>query len=844
MKVLKFGGTSVGSPSAIGRIVEILKDGDHRGKTPVVVVSAFSGVTDALIEMARAAAAGGRSRDGSFRERLAGLVARHRETAGRFLKDGERRAAVAEINALFNELGRVLEGIALLSELSPRTLDLVMSFGERLSAGLVARILSAGGVKAEFLDTRPLVKAAGAFGNARYLPTETSANIRAFFGGPGRKKPLQVATGFIASTPEGQTATLGRGGSDLTAAIFAAALGADEVEIWTDVDGILTADPRLVKDAFRIDRMLYAEAMEISHFGARVLFPPTVRPALERGIPILIRNTFNPSCPGTRIVHEAEEARFPVRGISSISRVSLVRVQGTGMMGVAGISARIFGALARRSISVILITQGSSEYSVCFAVPPAEADNAVSALEEEFSREIGEGAIDRPAARSDLSVIAVVGSGMKSSSGVSGKFFHSLGRNGVNVVAIAQGSSESSISAVISAQDEAKALNVVHEAFFRATTRSVNLFLVGTGLIGGTLLEQIASHRKTLADRELIRINLAGVANESRMVFDPEGLDPVKIRALINDAGKPAPAGKRKTGAAGAGPVFEPVSPEGFVERMTALNLPNACFCDCTASEKISSLYAKILGASIAVVTPNKKANSGSLDYYRRLTGFSRDRGIPYLYETTVCAGLPVISTLRDLHLSGDRIRRIEAVFSGTLSFIFNGFDGGATFSALVREAKAKGYTEPDPRDDLNAMDAARKALILARECGFSLELSDVSVEPILPAACFRAKSVEAFFGELEKRDAAFEKRRAEAAAEGKALRYVAVIENGAASLSIRAEPADSPFRSLVDSDNIVVMTTDRYAKLPMVVKGPGAGAQVTAGGVFADIVRVARPPV
>ena len=827
MKILKFGGTSVGSPAAIGRIVGILKDRDHKGKTPAVVVSAFSGVTDALIGLARGASGA----DDSYLGQLEDLYARHRDTVGRTLKGDGRKAALAEVGVLFTELGRILEGISLLGEISPRTLDLVVSFGERLSAGILARVLTANGVRAAFLDARPLVKASGSFGNARYVPAETYANIRAFFGG-SRKKPLQVVTGFIASNPDGQTITLGRGGSDLTAAIFAAALGTDEVEIWTDVDGILTADPRLVKNAFRIDEMLYAEAMEISHFGARVLFPPTVRPALEVGIPILIRNTFNPSSPGTRIVHKAAAGRFPVKGISSISQVALVRVQGTGMMGVAGSSARIFGALARRKISVILITQGSSEYSVCFAVPPGEADNAVLALKDEFSREIRDGVIDKPLALTGLSVIAVVGSEMKSASGVSGKFFHALGRNGVNVVAIAQGSSESSISAVISGQDEAKALNAVHEAFFHATTRSVNLFLVGTGLIGGTLLEQIASHRKTLADKDRIRINLVGVANDARMVFDAQGLDPLGTMALISEKGRKIPA------------PLEPVNLDAFVERMTALNLPNACFCDCTASDKVSALYGRILAASIAVVTPNKRANSGSMDYYRKLVGFSRDRGIPYLYETTVCAGLPVISTLRDLHLSGDRIRRIEAVFSGTLSFIFNGFDGSKPFSALVREAKAKGYTEPDPRDDLNAMDAARKALILARECGLSLELSDVGIEPILPPACFRAKTVDAFFRELERHDAAFEKRRAEAQARGKALRYVAVIEGGKARLSIRAEPADSPFRSLVDSDNIVVMTTDRYLKLPMVIKGPGAGAQVTAGGIFADIVRIARPPV
>jgi len=425
---------------------------------------------------------------------------------------------------------------------------------------------------------------------------------------------------------------------------------------------------------------------------------------------------------------------------------------------------------------------------------------------------------------------------MKSTSGISGKFFHALGRNGISVVAIAQGSSELNISAIIAQQDVAKALNAVHEAFFHATVRSVNLFLMGTGHIGGTLLDQIASHRKILADTDRIRINLIGAANDKWMIFNGEGLDPQKAKDLINGTNA---LKLGKSGAAEGG--LEPVDLKKFVDKMISCNLPNACFCDCTASDAVSALYRQILGASISVVTPNKRANSGKLDYYRQLTGFSRERGIPYLYETTVCAGLPVISTLRDLYLSGDRIRRIEAVLSGTLSFIFNSFDGKKPFSALVREAKTKGYTEPDPRDDLNAMDAARKVLILARECGLPLEFANVTIEPILPTACFKAKDVEAFFKELEKSDAVFEKRRSEAAAKGMALRYIAVVEKGVAKLSLRAEPANSPFRSLVDSDNMVVITTDRYSKLPMVIKGPGAGAQVTAGGIFADIVRIAR---
>ncbi|MDR0997718.1 MAG: bifunctional aspartate kinase/homoserine dehydrogenase I, partial [Treponema sp.] len=746
-----------------------------------------------------------------------------------FVKADELETA-ARLDELIRELSRILDGVAMLGELSPRTLDQVMSFGERLSASLLAGILCSQGIEAEFLDTRPLIKTDSEFGRARFFPEESYANIRAAFGKKG--SPLWICTGFIGSDREGRTTTLGRGGSDLSAAIFGAALDAEELEIWTDVDGLLTADPKMVKNSFRIDTISYAEAMELSHFGAKVIYPPTIRPALEKGIPIRVRNTFNPACPGTRIIKDAPGGEFPIRGISSMSSAALIRIQGAGMVGVAGFSSRLFGALARRRINVILITQNSSEYSICFAVLPSDAAASEEAISGEFEREIASGAIETPAIEGELSIIAVVGAKMKSTSGISGKVFHALGRNGINVVAIAQGSSELNISAVIARQDEAKALNAIHEAFFLSTVRSVNLFLTGTGLIGGTLLDQISGHKEILADQHKIRINLVGAANSRRMVFSPQGLDVKKIRTILS-----GDAGSESSGKTAP----EPYQLSLFIQRMKEMNLPNTAFCDCTASDEVSAAYGGILESSIPIVTPNKRANAGSLDYYRRLTAYSRDRGIPYLYETTVCAGLPVISTLRDLFLSGDRVRRIEAVLSGTLSFIFNNFDGSKSFSALVREARAQGYTEPDPRDDLNAMDAARKALILARECGLSLEFSQVAIEPILPQACFKAGDVDAFFTELEKSDAGFEKHRALAAGAGKALRYVAVIEEGSARISLREEAAGSPFRSLVDADNIVVITTDRYSKLPMVIKGPGAGAQVTAGGVFADIVRIAR---
>ncbi|MDR1838669.1 MAG: bifunctional aspartate kinase/homoserine dehydrogenase I [Treponema sp.] len=817
MLALKFGGSSVGSHDGIERIISILKDKEHSENVPVVVVSAFSGVTDALIGLARTACEGE-----SYTQKVETLCERHKDCAAKFLKGAEKKDAVSVIEKNIAELSQILDGVSLLGELSLRSMDLVMSFGERLSASLLAPIFSANGIKAGFLDARSLLKTDANYGKAEVLKKETEENIRSYF--KNVKKTMQVVTGFIGSTVDGHTTTVGRDGSDLSGAVFAAALGVKKLEIWTDVDGILTADPNHVKSAFRIDEISYTEAMEISHFGARVIFPSSVKPALEKGIPIFIRNTFNPSCAGTKIAANAVMGKYPIRGISSINNAALVRIQGSGMVGVAGFSARVFGALAGKGISVMLITQSSSEYSICFAVLPDDAKKAKTVLKEEFAHEIHSGSIEKPVIEDDLSIIAVVGSAMKSTSGISGKFFHALGRNGINVIAIAQGSTETNISAVISKRDESKALNAIHDAFFFAQHRSVNLFLVGTGNIGGTLLDQIADNSEKLA-ANMINVKLTGAANFYGMTFSLDGLDPKKTKKMLND------------GAKGT----ESFDISAFIDKMISLNLPNSCFCDCTASDEIAAAYEKILSHSIPIVTPNKKANSGSLAYYKKLTAYSRERGIPYLYETTVGAGLPVISSLRDLYLSGDKVIRIEAVLSGTLSFIFNNFDGSKSFSALVREAKAKGYTEPDPRDDLNAMDAARKALILAREIGIPLEFEKVKIEPILPPACFKAKDVESFFSELEKADDDFEKRRAKAAAEGKRLRYIAVVEDGKAGLSLRGEPEGSPFMTLVDSDNIVVITTERYSKLPMVIKGPGAGAQVTAGGIFADIVRTAR---
>ncbi|MDR1095682.1 MAG: bifunctional aspartate kinase/homoserine dehydrogenase I, partial [Spirochaetaceae bacterium] len=663
--MLKFGGSSVGSPAAIKQVFSIISGSEYKDAARVVVVSAFSGVTDGLIGAGKKAAAG----DIAYRDNLAALRGRHLDAASDLLGTG-KDAAVPYIAGIFGELARILDGIEAIRELSPRTLDLVMSAGERLSAKIVAAYFSAQGLAADYLDSRLVVKTDAAYGKARYLPAATRDAANQYFM---RHSALQVAAGFIGEAEDGSTTTLGRGGSDFTAAIFAAALDAGSVEIWTDVDGILSADPRLVKNAFRMDEISYTEALELSHFGAKVIYPPTVRPALEQNIPIWIRNTFNPGGKGTWIKKDAAPSPYPIRGLSSLGNVSLLRLQGSGMVGIAGFASRLFAALARKSISVILITQASSEYSICVAIEPTDAYAAAAAVMDEFDREIASGGLEQPSVENACSIIAAVGTRMKSTPGISGTVFHALGRNGINIKAIAQGSSETNISAVIAKPDETKALNAVHEAFFLSGTKSVNLFLTGIGLIGSTLLSQISAQRETLKERYKIRVNLIGVANSKRMIFDLRGIEPEKATALLENG--------------------EPFVLDDFIARMKAANLPNACFCDCTANDAVASAYATVLEAAIPVVTPNKRANSGDYAYYKKITDYSRDRGIPYLYEVTVCAGLPVISTLRDLHLAGDKVQRIEAVLSGTLSFIFNNFDGTKPFSALVREGKAKGYT-------------------------------------------------------------------------------------------------------------------------------------------------------
>ena len=813
MKVLKFGGTSCGSVESILQLVAILEDNIHKGEKVAAVYSAMGGVTNRLIEIGRMAALG----DTSYFEQLKSVEERHFNAVRGLLDVKSQSSAIAQIRGLFNELEDLLRGVSLLRELSNRTLDFVMSFGERLSTTLITEVLKGRGINAAFCDARQLVKTNANFGMADVDFETTNRNIRAYFE---QNDALQCVTGFIGSTAEGITTTLGRGGSDFTGSIFGAALGAKVIEIWTDVDGMMTADPRKVPNAFTIPTITYAEAMELSHFGAKVIYPPSLQPAFAGNIPVKVLNTFNAAFLGTLVSNKADATDYSITGISSIDDIALINVQGSGMIGVAGISGRLFSALSKNNISVILISQASSEHSICCAIDPKQADKAKVVIEEEFSSEIHYGYVDRILVEKNLSIIAIVGEGMRRNTGISGKLFSALGKNGVNVVATAQGSSEINISVVISKNDLSKALNAIHGTFFQFETRTLNVFLIGVGLIGGTLIEQLAAQSEYLRKEKLLKINLVGVANTRKMLLDPNGIDPLNWKNELAERG-----------------VTTSVS--AYVERVRDFNLPNSVFADCTSDKDLVPFYERLLNGSISVVTPNKHANSGKYTDYLKLQNAALRKGVKFLYETNVGAGLPIINTLQGLMSSGDKILKIEAVLSGTLSYIFNTYGADMNFADVVRQAKAKGYTEPDPRDDLSGVDFARKALILAREIGLPLEFNEVKIQSILPDNCLKAKSVEAFFTELDQSDAFYADLLNTAQKRGEVLRFVAVIENGQASIELKMVGKDHPLYTLSGADNIISFTTERYRDRPLVVKGPGAGAEVTASGVFADMMTI-----
>jgi aspartokinase/homoserine dehydrogenase 1 len=818
MIVLKFGGTSVGSASSVLTLLGILEEYKESAEKPVVVLSAMSGVTNLLIEMAERSAAGE-----SVGEQLGELEKRHFDTVKELLEVHRQNPVLTKLKLLFNELEDLLQGVSSLKELTLQTRDLILSFGERCSTIMVSKVAEQYLGDSVFLDTREVVKTDSNFGQARIIQETTDLLVTAFCREHSGK--FIFATGFIASNAGERTTTLGRGGSDYTAAIIGAALNASAIQIWTDVNGMMTADPRLVKKAFSLPELSYTEAMELSFFGAKVIYPPTMIPAFMKKIPIVILNTFDTTFAGTVIRHDCHSSNLPVKGISSINHISVINIQGSGMVGKAGFSGRLFSLLAREQINVILITQSSSEHSITFAVNPAEAERAKKLIAVEFELELHARKIEEPQVEEDLSVLAIVGENMKRTPGISGKLFHALGRNGINVRAIAQGSSEYNISVIISRHDMAKALNAVHEAFFTDLKKTLNIFCLGTGNIGSTLFRQLSEHREFLEQNNGISVRIAGISNTRKMVFDDpdnyqNGLSPDNWKELLEASETPADLA-------------------GFVARMKEMNLPNCVFVDNTASARPVDFYENIFRSNISIVTCNKIGNSGTYRQYRLFKDTAHDYGVDFFYETNVGAGLPIVRTLRDLMVSGDRILKIEAILSGTISFIFNNFNGDASFFDVVKTAQEKGYTEPDPRDDLRGTDFMRKLLILARDAGHPLEPADVEIDPILPQACLDAATVDDFYRELQLADNYFNDLKQRAGKDGKVLRYIGILDNGKAKISLEMVDEKHPFFTMSGSDNIIAFTTDRYKDRPMVVKGPGAGAEVTAAGVFADIINV-----
>jgi aspartokinase/homoserine dehydrogenase 1 len=817
VKILKFGGSSVGTPERIQTVLSLVTDQNRYqlGEVRAVVVSAFQGVTDTLITLAREAAKGG---DG-YKGGLEALQHRHMETVEALIPVTRRSSTLASTKVLLNEVGDLLHGVTLVGECSPRTLDLIMSFGERLSAYIIAEAFQARGFDVEMLDAREVIITNETFGNARPLKEKTDLAIQTYFAAHPK---LQIVTGFIGSSVSEVTTTLGRGGSDYTASLLGAALDVEEIEIWTDVDGMLTADPRKVPKAFPIPEITFEEAMELCHFGAKVIYPPTMQPAIDARIPLVIKNTFQPDALGTRIVEHAPSLPHPITGISSISNIALIRLEGSGMVGVAGTAARLFKALAAARINIILITQASSEHTICCAIDPHSIEAARTAVGEEFSLEIQAGLIAPLVVEEDLAIISIVGERMRHTPGMSGRVFTALGSNGINVVAVAQGSSELNISAVISNEDETKSLNALHDEFFSNRAKTVNLWIIGTGLIGSTLLRQLEIQRDTLRTTLGLDLQLRGVANSRKMILSKEGDESLEFNVALSDSS----------------PAFDM---RDLTDHLLSSNLANCIFVDCTASDDVPPHYAKLLKRNVAVVTPNKRGVSGSMALFDEIVNAAQGRRTPFLHETCVGAALPVLSTLRDLVRSGDQIHRIEAVLSGTLSFIFNSMAQGRAFSDAVREAKQLGYTEPDPRDDLSGADVARKVVILARNAGLPFELSQVTINPLLPNEA-SAWSVDEFMERLPSLDPFFEAQARQAQEHGKRLFFGALIDcqERRAEISLRSVSADHPFCALSGSDNIVVFSTRRYSPNPLVVKGPGAGAEVTAAGVFADIIRIA----
>ncbi len=813
MQVLKFGGSSVATAENIEKVVSIVQEKIKSDKT-IVVVSALGGITDILLSCGALAAKGNEE----YRQQLQAAETRHLDTVKSLIPVTRQSRILSQVKKQCNELEDICNGIFLLRELSLVTKDRIVSYGELLSSQIIAAKFESLGLETGWKDSREMIITDSNHTNAAVDFLATNKNIADYFASSNAQ--VTVLPGFIAVDANGYTTTLGRGGSDYTAAIVAAALNASNFEIWTDVSGMMTADPRLVSTAKVIPQISYQEAMELSHFGAKVIYPPTIQPVMKKQIPVWIKNTFSPKDEGTIIESATVKNSNSIRGISSINSVVLLCLEGSGMIGIPGFSKRLFEALASEKINVILITQGSSEHSICVGIDERNADLAKKTIDAYFAHEIETGKVEPLNVERDLSIIALVGDNMKSHTGISGKMFGALGRNGVNVRAIAQGSSERNISAVISMLDVKKALNVLHEEFFETTYKQINLFIAGVGNVGSRLIAQLRQQNEYLQKNMRLQIRVIGIANSKKMLFNEEGIDTETWKSDLEKGAD--------------------MELNTFIETIRGMNMRNSVFVDVTANSDLAGMYDRLLEKSIGVVACNKVACSSSYKYYTRLKDLAREYNAPFLFETNVGAGLPVIGSLNDLVRSGDSVKRIEAVLSGTLNFVFNNYKGEQTFAEVVKQAQNEGYTEPDPRLDLSGKDVMRKIMILAREAGESLEMEDISNNTFMPPSCMEG-SVDDFYREMAKHEDHFKKLYNEASKAGNKLKFVARYQDGKASVGLQHIEPQHDLYHLYGKDNVVLFYTNRYSEQPLVIKGAGAGAEVTASGVFADIIRAGR---
>ena len=810
MKVLKFGGTSVGSVKSILSLKRIVEN-EAKHQPVVVVVSALGGITDKLLATSRLARIG----DDQWKEEFDSMVNRHHKMIDTIIDDTKAREDLFNtVDALLEQLRSIYFGVYLIHDLSEKTQDAIVSYGERLSSNIVATLIRG----AKWLDSREFIKTERK-NNKHVLASElTNKLVRDAFADLSR---ITIVPGFISMDKDNdETTNIGRGGSDYTAAIIAAALDAEVLEIWTDVDGFMTADPRIIKTAYTINELSYVEAMELCNFGAKVVYPPTIYPVCVKNIPIKVKNTFNPEAPGTIIKNKIDNDRKPIKGISSINGTTLITVTGLSMVGVIGVNRRIFTALADEGISVFMVSQASSENSTSIGVRDEDAPEAVNVLNAEFAKEIETGAMFPMHAESDLATIAIVGENMKHTPGIAGKLFGTLGRSGISVIACAQGASETNISFVVNSKHLRKSLNVLHDSFFLSEYKVLNLFICGVGTVGGKLIEQIRSQYDELKERSRLKLNVVGIASSRNAIYCRDGLDLADYRELLKNA--------------------EPSNPNKLRESVLGMNIFNSVFVDCTASKDVAELYQTFLEHNISVIAANKIAASSDYESYLKLKRTALTRGVKFRFETNVGAGLPIIGTINDLRNSGDRILKIEAVLSGTLNFIFNEIAADVPFSETVRRAKEQGYSEPDPRIDLSGKDVIRKLVILTREAGYKVEQDDVEKHLFVPDEYFEG-SVDDFWEKLPALDAAFEKRRAVLEKENKRWRFVAKMEGGRTSVSLQEVGSTHPFYNLEGSNNIVLLTTERYKEYPMQIQGYGAGASVTAAGVFANIMSIAN---